>query len=347
MPGSGTWCTRMTDFWASSGWHLLEADASGGLKVTPDFIRAYFLRPEVTPDETSCDAEKRLHDQLIEDPLRRVSEEEIAGLADADVQHNYRVLLQFRDFLLDAGTLEQSYLRLVSGKAKVSVPPLFIDQMVHAILRQVLDQVDDPLRLRAAELFFREQSVSTDDGRIMLADDETVEMVSETGGLGGIGQLLAQSATPARRVELDVLNEDNKEMYWSRSDRFDTVIDFRFTQPGLDAFARVIESWVAHFLKITVKVQPVQRIDDEHWRWHIGLDAEATRVLNGLYKGTEPSLDDQARIIALFTMHIEDRAAVVDDVRGRPVYLGLAVGADDKLRMKPQNLLVNMPLEMS
>ncbi len=335
----------MGEFWINSGWHLLRSNAAGDLEVTPEFLRAYFMRPEVMPEETSCAAEIAVHQSIVDDPLRAVDDREISAIADQDVQHNYQVLLAFREFLLEAGTLEAAYLRIIRGGTAPNMPMLFVDQLVHAILRQILAEASDPMQLRAAEIFFREQSVSTDDGRIMLADEETVELFAQTGGLGGLGQLLTQSATPTRRIELDVLHDGNAADYWQRSDRFDTVVDFRFTQPPLDAFARVIEAWIAHFLKITVRVQPVQRIDDERWRWHIGLDAEATRVLNKLYEGASIELDDQAQIIALFVMQIEDQTAVIESVRGRPVYLGLARSAAGKLRMKPQNLLVNMPLE--
>ncbi len=335
----------MAEFWANSGWQLLEANDEGELQITADFLRAYFMRPEIMPEETSCDAELALHEAVTADPFRVIEDEKIAAIADDDVQHNYRVLMGFRDFLIEAGTLEAAYLKIARSETGANLPMLFVDQMVHAILRQILADVRDPIQLRAAELFFREQTVATDDGRIMLADGETIEMFADAGGLGGLGQLLTQTATPTRQVELDVLHEGNKADYWARSERFDTVVDFRFAQPPLDAFARVIEAWVEHFLKINVRVQPVQRIDDEQWRWHIGLDADATRVLNKLYKGEDAELDDQAQIIALFAMQIEDRAAVIESVRGRPVYLGLAMSQAGKLRMKPQNLLVNMPLE--
>ena len=106
------------------------------------------------------------------------------------------------------------------------------------------------MRLRAAELFFREQSASVDDGRLMLADEEIVEMHAPAGTETGLGQLLAETGTPIKSVALDVLDEDNKSIYWARSDRFDTVIDFRFEQPAPDAFARVIESWLEHLLKL-------------------------------------------------------------------------------------------------
>jgi hypothetical protein len=93
-----------------------------------------------------------------------------------------------------------------------------------------------------------------------------------------------------------------------------------------------------------VRVQPVQRIDDESWTWHIGLDAEATRLLNKLYDGESLSLDEETSIIGLFRMEILDRSAVIDRVRGKPIWLALAKNAADKLVMKPQNLIVNMPL---
>jgi hypothetical protein len=35
---------------------------------------------------------------------------------------------------------------------------------------------------------------------------------------------------------------------------------------------------------------------------------------------------------------------VREDVRGKPVYLGLAMAADGSLKLKPQNLLINLPL---
>ena len=35
------------------------------------------------------------------------------------------------------------------------------------------------------------------------------------------------------------------------------------------------------------------------------------------------------------------------DVAGAPVFLGLAATADWTLRMKPQNLLMNLPLRVS
>lgn len=334
------------DFWKSAGMHLLAADAAGRLMVTPDYLRAYLTRPEVHPIEVSCAVEIALHEALMADPFRAVTEEEIARIADADAADNYRAVLALRDALTAAGTIEGAYIALVR-RPDPRLPPVFLDQLVHLIVRNMLRATDDPMRVRAGELFFREQRVSTDDGRIMLADEEIVDMKAKQGLETGLGQLLAETGTPMRSISLDVLGRENAHIYWDRSDRFDTVIDFRFEQPAPDAFARVIEAWLWHLAGIEVKVQPRPRIDDDDWRWHIGLDRDATRILNALYEGRGMASDDAASIIALFRMHIVDDHQVLDRVKGRPIYLGLATTTDKRLKVKPQNLLTNLPLKTS
>lgn len=333
----------MNDFWKSAGMHLLEVNGDGWLSVTPDFLRAYYTRPEVHPVETSCENEKKLFDDLMADPYLEVGKDRLAKLEDQDAAYNYEVVLGFRAHLLETGTIEGAYLKMMRSGA-ADIPPVFIDQLVHLILRNMLNNCDDPIRLRAGEIFFREQNVSIDDGRVMLADEEIVSMHSTTGGLGSLGQLLADSETPLRKVELDVLDEDNKDAYWERSERFDMVVDFRFTQPALDAFARVLEAWMAHFLDLKVRVEPRQTIKDEHWSWHIGLDKESNRILNTLYEGKELPESDGELLIALFRMWVEDDSVLISPMHGKPIYLGLAMTAEKIVRMKPQNLLTNMPL---
>ncbi len=331
------------EFWKSAGLRLFEPDGAGRLPVSGDFLRAYYTRPEIHPVEGSCKYEHALFEKLMIDPFVAVEDDDLAPIEDEDARENYAVVLGFRDHLVEHRTLEAAYLAFARG-AKVNVPAIFLDQMVHVILHQILRGVDDPMRLRAAELFFREQNVNVDEGRIMLADREIVEMYARTGGAGGLGQLLVESGTAMKSVALDVLDDDNAGLYWERSDRFDTVIDFRFTEPALDAFARVVEAWVRHFFDIETRVQPMQRIDDEAWRWHIGLDVDATRILNALYRGEEVDEGALSRIIALLQMNVLDPANLREDIRGRPVYLGLAMSANKTVRMKPQNLLANLPL---
>jgi hypothetical protein len=293
------------EFWKSAGLHLLRTGSQGWLEVTPEFLQAYYTRPEMHPIETSCAAEIDLHEALMADPFMEVPPSRLAALADQDAADNYRHVL---------------------------------------VLRNVLRDATDPMRLRAAEIFFREQTVSTEGDRVMLADTEIVDMHARAGRETGLGQLLADSGTPLETVELDILDEDNAAIYWARSDRFDTVVDFRFEQPAPDAFARVIEAWLRHLVGIDVHVEPRPRIDDPDWRWHIGLDAEATRILNALYQGAPLGPDELRQIVGLFRMRIEDGAPVIERVRGRPINLALAMTAGGRVKMKPQNLIANLPL---
>src|SRR3546814_5427095 len=102
------------------------------------------------------------------------------------------------------------------------------------------------------------------------SDVRSVEMYAGSGGFGSIGRLVAEAQTPLRTVELDVLNEDNAALYWGRDSRYDTVLNLNFAGAGLDALCRVLERWIAHFYDICVAIQPVQKITDERWVWHIG-----------------------------------------------------------------------------
>lgn len=332
----------MRDFWRSSGWHLLDHGADGRHRLTPDFLRAYLLRPELRPVEESCAAERALHAALLDAPDRPLTPVALLRLQDPDARENYAVYARWRELLLRAPTLEDAYLELALGGT--GLPGLFAEHLAHVILRGILDGCGDGLRLRAAECLFRTQSVTVQDGAILLADADTVALHARNGGLGGLGKLLVEAHAPLRSVELDVLGEADAERYLARSDRFDTVLDVSFTRPGLDALCRVLEAWVAHFLGVAISVQPLQAVRDPQWRWHLGLDAEASRLLDALYAGEELDEERRARLLSLFRLEIRDQDLVRVDLRGRPVYMGMAQTAGQELRLKPQNILLNLPL---
>ncbi len=333
----------MPDFWRSSGYHLLEKDPAGRLRVTDNFLRAYYLRPEIHPVEESCDAEYALHEALMHEPRRTVAPTELEAVADADARQNYRILIRFRDRLLAAGTVEACYAGLFGGQG-VDVPPLFVEQLAHVILRSILEGCDDPLQARAAELFFREQKASLKDGHVLLADLETVEMHASGNQFGSLGRLIVEAQGALGTVNLDVLERNNAALYWDRHSRHDTVISVTYGRPALDALCRVIEAWVAHFTGTVVSVKPLRKIEEARWAWHIGLDVESTTILNDLWNGTEVEQGRMRRILALFRMDFEDAAAMRGDIAGRPVYLALSSTEGDVVRVKPQNLLTNLPL---
>lgn len=292
--------------------------------------------------EESGPNEHRLHAALMAEPRKKVTHAELDAVEDADARDNYRLVLAFRDRLLEAGTVEGAYRGLF--KAPVGVPPLFIEQMVHVILRNVLDGSEEPLRVRAAEVFFRDQKATIQEGHALLADLETVEMHAAGNRYGSIGRLIVEAQGTLGSVDLDVLDRANAAIYWERESRYDTVISLTYGRPALDALARVIEDWIAHFLRLKVAVKPIRKIDEPRWAWHIGLDAESTAILNELWSGGEVDHGRMQRILALFALQFDDPRAMRGDIAGRTVYLALSANEEGIVRMKPQNLLTNLPL---
>ena len=291
--------------------------------------------------EESGPGERRVHASLMEDPRKALAASELEAIEDPDARDNYRVLLRFRQKLLDAGTLEGCYLNLF--KAPIDVPPMFVDQLVHVILRNVLDGCDDPLRLRAAEVFWREQKATVQEGHALLADLETVEMHASGNRYGSIGRLIVEAQGDLAKVDLDVLDRANAALYWERESRHDTVISLTFGRPALDALCRVMEMWIAHFFQLAVSIKPVRKIEEAPWAWHIGLDAESSAILNELWSGAQIEPGRMRNILAIFALRFEEPATMRAELRGRSVYLALSCEGG-VVKMKPQNLLTNLPL---
>jgi len=260
---------------------------------------------------------------------------------DDDARDNYRIILSFREKLLDAGTLEGCYMGLFKGA--IDIPPMFVDQMVHVVLRNMLEGCDDPLRLRAAEVFWRDQKATVQEGHVLLADLETVEMHASGNRYGSIGKLIVEAQGDLAKVDLDVLDRANAALYWERESRHDTVISLTYGRPALDALCRVLEAWVWHFLNVKVQVKPIRKIDEPRWAWHIGLDAESSAILNELWSGAEIEQGRMRNILAIFALQFDDPAAMRSDIQGRTVYLALSC-EQGVVKMKPQNLLTSLPL---
>lgn len=332
----------MHDYWPGCGYRLLERDAGGQLVVTDAFLASLLERPELAPVPESCPAELTLHAQLLTDPRTAVPGEQLEQIRDEDARANYAVWLRFRDRLLARPTLEGSYLALFQGD--VDVPPLFVHQLTQILLRHVLGDETTALEARAAEMLFRPQKVAIqEDGHVMAADDATVERQALARSFGTLGDLLKQGGAVLRTAELDVLREDNADVYWERSEAHDLVVGLTHGQPALEALCRVLEKWVRHFLGVAVTVTVEREIDDEQWVWHVGLDAQASAMLNALYQGEEVTQEQMARMLCLFKLEFADASAMLAEIAGRPVYLAMAMDAGQRLKLKPQNLLLNLP----
>jgi hypothetical protein len=322
---------------------LLAAGADGRLTLTDDFLRSLLLRPELAPVAESCAAERALHEALFAAPRAVVAESDVAPIVDPDARENFRIWLRFRQRLVAAPSIEAAYVALF--REGVDVPPLFVAQLTQILLRHLLGAAADPIEARAAEMLFRPQKIAVrEDGAVMAADEETVELHATGGGFGSLGELLQRNRTPVRTVDLDVLDADNAATYWDRDERHDLAVSLNRGRPALDALCRVLERWVAHFLGVGVKIRPQRAIDDRHWVWHVGLTAEASALLNDLYNRVDVDDERMARLLCLFELTFDDPAAMRPPIAGRPVYLAMAMDADARLTLKPQNLLLNLPL---
>jgi hypothetical protein len=328
----------MRDFWLSCGHHLLDRDAGGGLVATDEFLKAYVARPELAPPAEACAAERELFAALLKNPRRTVSADEIAAIADADARENWDVMIAFRDHLLRHKTLEAAYLALVrEGVGRT--PPLFINQLVHVILRNALDRCEDPFVLRAAELFFRPQRVTLHEGSLVAADEERVAGANPNPLSPLVSMLGLEAAT-----HIHILTEENAPTYWEHSDSFDLALDLTAGRRGLAALSGVLEAWARHLLAVEAEIAPLVELRDARLTWYVGLDAEATRIGDLLWRGEPLDAETSGRIVGLFRMIFRDRDDVLPKVAGEPVYLILAMTAEGVLRMKPQNLVTGLPI---
>jgi hypothetical protein len=246
-------------------------------------------------------------------------------------------MIALRDHLLRHKTIEAAYLELVR-RGVSDTPPLFLNQLVHVILRNALDGCDDPFVLRAAELFFRPQRMAMQDGALIAADEEKIAGT----GAAPLSPLVSMLGLPAG-AQIDVLSDGNAASYWERSDLFDMALDLTIGRRGLAALATALERWLRHLLSVEVEIEPFGEMRDAPLTWYVGLDAEGTRIGDALWQGEEIDESTRRRVAGLFrlTFAKADRPAALAE--GEAVYLFLAMTLDKMLRMKPQNILSGLP----
>jgi Family of unknown function (DUF6352) len=329
--------SQKRDFWRSCGHHLLDRDAMGKLLVTDEFLKAYLARPELMPPPEACAAERKLHDVMMSDPRGVVVPSQVAAIADADARENWDVMIGWRDHLVKHRTLEAAYLETI--RRNIRFPQLFIGQLTQAILRNALDDCDDVFVLRAAEMFFRPQKLAMQEGSATAIDLEKETLL----GRQPRSPLVALLGLPIASG-VDTLNDATAASYWERTDRFDMALDLTADRRGLVALGDVVTRWLAHLLAIDVAVETLADLRDASLSWYVGLDSDATRIGDTIWNGNE--LDDamRARLIGIYRLTFRNPLDMMEKVRGEPVYLLMAITADEVLRLKPQNLVTGLPI---
>ena len=155
--------------------------------------------------------------------------------------------------------------------------------------------------------------------------------------------LVSMLGIPAE-AEIEIINDDNAESYWERSDQFDMALDLTGGHSGLTALAEVMRRWIAHVLGVEVTIEPLTELRDAPLSWYVGLNADATLIGDRLWNGEELDETAMSAVVGLFALTFRDRSIVLDKVRGEPVYLILAMAGDKTIRMKPQNLVTGLPI---
>jgi hypothetical protein len=325
------------DFWLSCGHHLLDRDANGKLLVTEDFLKAYLARPELVPPPEACAAERELHRSLLRDPRQFVATSRIAAIADADARENWQMMISWRDHLVKHRNLEAAYLEIV--RRNIEFPHVFMDQLVHAILRNALNDCDDAFTLRAAEMFFRPQKLMIGEGSLVAVDEETQASL-ERRPQSPLLELLGMPVA----ADVDLLNDATAASYWEHSDRFDMALDFAAGQRGMAALGVAITRWLSHLLAVDVAIESLTELRDARLAWYVGMSSDASRIGDAIWNGGELSDAMRAQLIGLFRLTFLDPADMIEKVRGEPVYLLVAMAPDEVLRLKPQNLVTGLPL---
>ena len=325
------------DFWLSCGHHLLDRGEDGGLVVTDEFLKAYLARPEMVPPEDACSAERALHRALLAHPRQLVEPRRIAVIADADARENWELIIEWRDHLVAHATLEAAYLAIVRRELKF--PRIFLDQLVQVILRNILDDCDDVFVLRAAELLFRSQRLTSYEGSLVAVDEEAVPG-SNAKPLSPLVAMLGVAAATG----VDVLSEDNAGRYWERSDSFDMALDVTAGRRGLAALGLVVTRWLRHLLAIDVKIDPLTELRDVNLTWYVGMDANATRIGDALWNGDELDQTSRELVVGLYRLTFADDLEILEQARGAPTYMIAAMSTDKTLRLKPQNLITGLPV---
>ena len=136
-----------------------------------------------------------------------------------------------------------------------------------------------------------------------------------------------------------MLDEQGAEHYFDRSDAFDLVLNLGGSGRARRGLADAMTIWIRHLLGVEVTIEAVARMDEENWAWFVGLDSEATRIGNALWRQEEIEPEWLERIIGLFRLEFIQPLDALPMIDGRSVWLILAMTEDRLVRMKPQNLM--------
>ena len=335
----------MPDFWRSCGYRLLTTGTDGRLTLTDDFLRASLLRPELAPVPESCAAELALHDTLMAAPRGAVGDAELAALADPDIRENYAIWLRFRGRLTAAPSLEAAYAALF--RDGVDVPPLMVQQLTRgaaaasagrrrrsdarARRRDAVPAAEDRRARR-----WRRDGRRRADGRAAF-DDRRLRQPRRAPAAEPGAAADRRSRCPRRGKRAPPTGSATS----ATISRSASIADAR-RWPRL---CRVLERWIAHFLGVAVTIEPKREIDDERWVVARGPRRRGERAPQR--SCTTASTSTRNEWAAFCVCSSSGSRIPPTCARTSPGVRSIwrwRWTPQSRLKLKPQNLLLNLPL---
>jgi len=330
----------VTDFWLSCGHHLLDRVDGGGLLLTDEFLKAYMARPELAPPAEACVVERTLHAALMADPRRSVSADEIAAIADQDARENWQIMIDFRDQPARSSDRRGRLCGAGAPRHRRDATACF-----------TISSFTSSCAMRSTAA-----TTLTSCGRANCSFARSVSLCMKAHCLRP-----TKSGLPVRRKRRSRRlrpcwgsNDRPRSMFSTTrtlvpiggvADRFDMALDLTAGRRGTAALGEVIARWIGHVMSVAVEVEPVVEVRNAVLTWYVGLDAEATKIGDALWRGYELDEESFARVVALYRLRFADPSVVSDRVADDPAYLILAMTPEKVIRVKPQNLVSGLPIK--
>ncbi len=331
----------MNDFWIACGHHLLDRDESGGLRVTDEFLKAYFARPELMPPDDACPVERRVHRELLADPRLPVGRRgDLPGSPMRMPGRTGSSCWPFAISCCDIRRWKRPILRSVRSGSKRPA----------AAVRQPARARDPAQRARRLRRPFRAAR-----RRVILpaAADPAARA-----GLAAGRRRDRRRAKPDPGAVADVDAGGNDTMRWSTclSERPPTAIGSGATSSTWRLTSRPADGGRPRWRRRWRAGSPSAR----HRRCHLAAARAARRAAHLVCRARcrrdsarRPSLarrgtrraQRRPRARAVSADLADSAAQALEDVGDEPVYLILSMTPDRKLRMKPQNLLTGLPIK--
>ena len=334
----------MKNIWNTSGHSLLlnKNSKDKSLELSSQFLKSYLTRPELALSNESCEGEVKLHNDFKKKPLDSIKSIKNYNIKDKDTVYNWEAFKIFCDHLKrNSYKVIPSYINAFKYN---NIAPLFIDHLTHIVSKEILWSINDCLIMRSAELFFRSQKILNKEDILYSVDEDVYNIKSKYYETKPLDKLFLENDKDIVDAGFIIIKEGDMENYIPYSDTFDTALDVTFSHSGLDALCRAMEMWINYFHNTICKIYPVQKINDPKWSWHTGLDKISSGILNDLYNSKNVSDIRIQNFISLFRLELSNNFPVSKHMKGKPIYLGLATDENKIFKLKPQNLIFNLPL---